>query len=140
MPYAQSTFNESQGVVSPDGKWMAYALDESGRFEIYVDSFPKPGTRARLTTGGGSDPRWRADGGEVYFRRGTEIHVVSPLHRARDAGGGVLERLFDAVWTCGRTMSSDDGQRFLINVSTPEAAPRPFSVLVNLRSLLRFAP
>ena len=79
VPYVNSTFNESQGVVSPDGKWMAYALDESGRFEIYIDSFPKPGTRARLTTGGGSDPRWRADGRELYVRRGSEVHVVSPF-------------------------------------------------------------
>ena len=140
VPYANSTFNESQGVVSPDGKWMAYALDESGRFEIYIDSFPKPGTRARLTTGGGSDPRWRADGRELYFRRGSEVHVVSPFTEEGTPEAVSSERLFDAVLDVRAYDVSNDGQRFLINVSTPEAAPRPFSVLVNLRSLLRFAP
>ena len=140
VAYANSTFNEAQGVVSPDTRWMAYASDESGRFEIYVDSFPKPGLRARLTTGGGSDPRWRADGRELYFRRGSEIHSVNPFREDGKPEAVSSERLFDAVLDVRAYDVTTDGQRFLVNVATPEAAPRPFGVLVNLRSLLRFAP
>ncbi len=140
VAYANSTFNESQAVVSPDARWLAYASDESGRFEIYIDSFPKPGSRARLTTGGGMDPRWRADGRELYFRRGSEIHVVNPFREDGTAEAVSSERLFDAVLDVRAYDVTADGQRFLVNIATPEAAPRPFAVLVNLRSLLRFAP
>jgi hypothetical protein len=119
---------------------MAYASDESGRYEIYVDSFPKPGARSRVTTGGGIDPRWRADGKELYFRRGSELHVVSPFGTDGTLEAASSERLFDAVFDVRAYDVSADGQRFLINIATPEAAPRPFAVLVNLRSLLRFAP
>jgi Tol biopolymer transport system component len=126
--------------VSPDARWLAYASDESGRFEIYIDSFPKPGSRARLTTGGGMDPRWRADGRELYFRRGSEIHVVNPFREDGTAEAVSSERLFDTVLDVRAYDVTADGQRFLVNIATPEAAPRPFAVLVNLRSLLRFAP
>lgn len=139
VAYAQSPFNEMHGVVSPDGRWMAYASDESGRFEIYVDSFPQPGTRARLTTGGGDHPRWSADGSELYFRRGSELHAVAI------SSGGVpeavrSERVFDAGTEIRAYDVSADGQRFLLNVPTPDLAPQPLTVLVNVRSLLRFAP
>jgi hypothetical protein len=140
VAYANTTFNETQGVVSPDGKWLAYASDESGRFEIYVDAFPKPGKRARLTTGGGVEPRWRNDGHELYFRRGSEIHAVNPFRDDGHLEAVSSERLFDAVLDVRAYDVSADGQRFLLNLATPGAAPRPFAVLVNPRSLLRFAP
>jgi Tol biopolymer transport system component len=134
--YARSAFNETHGVVSPDGRWMAYASDESGRQELYADAFPTPSTRARLTVGGGTDPRWSRDGAELYFRRGAEIHAV----RVR-ASGATLEavssaRLFDA----GAEIRSFDvvpgGERFLVNVPAADAGPKPLSVVVNVRSLL----
>jgi Tol biopolymer transport system component len=129
--YVQSPFNERQGVVSPDGQWLAYASDESGRFEVYVDSFPNPGRRARMTVGGGADPRWRNDGREVFFRRGTEIHAVTVA--LTDAMPEALssERLFDAVSDLRAYDVSPDGQRFLLNLPERESAPRPITVIVN---------
>jgi hypothetical protein len=134
--YAQSPFNESQGVLSADGRWLAYASDESGRLEIYVDAFPTPGRRAKVTVGGGSDPRWYRN--EVYFRRGNAIHV------ARLALDGSLpealssEPLFDA----GREIRSydvaADGQRFLLNLAAADGVPTPLTVIVNPTSLLQF--
>jgi Tol biopolymer transport system component len=134
--YVQSAFNEDHGVVSPDGKWMAYSSDESGRAEVYADAFPSPGRRARLTVGGGTEPRWSRDGSELFFRRGSTIHAV----RLRASGAALeaasSEQLFDA----GADIRSFDvtagGTRFLINVPTPAAAPRPLSVIVNVSSLL----
>jgi Tol biopolymer transport system component len=115
---------------------MAYVSDESGRPEIYVDQFPAPGARARLTAGGGTEPRWRRDGGEIFFRRGSEIHAV----RLQAAGATLeavsSERLFDAGAEIRSYDVTPDGQRFLVNVPAPGAAPRPLSVIVNLRSLL----
>jgi Tol biopolymer transport system component len=134
--YVQSAFNEGHGVVSPDGKWMAYSSDESGRPEVYADAFPSPGRRARLTVGGGTEPRWSRDGSELFFRRGSTIHAV----RLRASGGALeatsSEQLFDAGADIRSFDVNAEGTRFLINVPAPDAAPRPLSVIVNVRSLL----
>ncbi|HUE89922.1 MAG TPA: hypothetical protein VMO26_27910 [Vicinamibacterales bacterium] len=134
--YATSAFNETHGVVSPDGRWMAYASDESGRPEIYVDAFPAPGHRARLTVGGGTDPRWSLDGGELFFRRGSEIHAVRLRASGSTREAASSERLFDAGGEIRSFDVTSDGARFLVNVPAPEAAPKPMTVVVNVRSLL----
>ena len=88
QPYATAPFDQAYGAFSPDGRSIAYASNESGQFDIYVDTYPKPGTRVRVTTAGGTEPRWSADGRELFFRRGSEIHarrarsLRSPLERA----------------------------------------------------------
>jgi len=68
-PYAflSTPFNEQGGVFSPDGRWVAYQSNESGRDEIYVRPFPGPGGQWQVSTAGGSDPRWRPDGKELYY-------------------------------------------------------------------------
>jgi Tol biopolymer transport system component len=76
-PYAAAQFNQAYGVFSSDGRTIAYASDESGKFDIYVDSYPTPGARVRVTTAGGTEPRWSRSGSELYFRRGSEIHAVT---------------------------------------------------------------
>lgn len=136
LGYAQSAFNETHGVVSRDGRWMAYASDESGQPEIYVDAFPAPVSRARMSVGGGTEPRWDREGGVLYFRRGSEIHAV----RLRATGGtpeaASSERLFDAGAEARSYDVTPDGLRFLINVPAPEAAPQPMTVVVHVGSLL----
>lgn len=116
--YAAAPFDQVYGVFSPDGRSIAYASNESGQFDIYVDTFPKPGNRVRATTAGGTEPRWSGDGRELFFRRGSEIHAVML------AGLEVRStiRLFDA----GRTIRSYDVSRdgrFLINVPADSHAP-----------------
>jgi hypothetical protein len=135
--YAQSPFNEVQGVISRNGAWLAYASDESGRFEVYVDSFPTPGRRARLTTGGGSDPRWSGRGTELFFRRADEIHAV-----AVDMSGQLPEAVSsDRLVAAGREVRaydvSPDGLRFLLNLPAADVRPRPISVVLNWRTLLQ---
>ena len=68
-PYAfqQGDFDVGQGQFSPDGRWMAYASDESGRAEVYVTPFPAGGSKWQVSTGGGSSPRWRRDGKELFY-------------------------------------------------------------------------
>lgn len=63
----QTEFNESHGAFSPDGQYVAYTSDESGRSEIYVQTFPDPTRRWQVSTEGGSWPRWRRDGNELFF-------------------------------------------------------------------------
>jgi Tol biopolymer transport system component len=111
-------FNQAFGVFSPDGRSIAYASDESGQFDIYLDSYPKPGNRARLTTGGGTEPRWSADGRELYFRRGAEIHGLAL------AGFEVRStvKLFDAGAAI-RAYDVSRGGQFLLNVPAENHAP-----------------
>ena len=138
--YAATPFNESYGTVSPSGRWLAYASDESGRSEIYVDTFPTPGRRARVTVGGGTEPRWRRDGSAIFFRRGREIHVA----RLEESGGTLesisSERLLDVGADVRAFDVAPDGERVIVNVPAPDAAPAPMTVLLHVRSLLPSAP
>src|SRR5207249_5041905 len=68
FPYVQSDFNEAHAKFSPDGKWVAYGSDEIGRTEIYVRRFPNAGAgKWQVSTGGGDQPYWRADGKELFY-------------------------------------------------------------------------
>jgi serine/threonine protein kinase/Tol biopolymer transport system component len=121
-PLFRTQFNEVNGQFSPDGKWIAYESDESGRYEIFVVPFPGPGGKRQISAGGGSYPRWRRDGREIFY--------VGPDNRLRAAEvsfkGGTLETgearpLFVPVRTgIGYAYDvSADGQRFL-TIGLPE--------------------
>ena len=122
--YAAGSFNQTYGAFSPNGRWIAYASDESGQVEIYIDSFPKPGTRVRVTTAGGTEPRWRKDGAELYFRRGSEVHVVRVSWRQPLLEVASVDRLFDAGALIRAFDVTPDGSRFLLNLPASSAAPR----------------
>ncbi len=130
-PYANPAFNQIHGVFSPNGRSVAYASDESGQFDIYIDTFPKPGARVRVTTAGGTEPRWRGDGREIYFRRGSEIHAVAIAGKADSLEIRSSERLFDAGATIRSYDVSPDGRRFLLNLPASSAAPRAATLVVN---------
>ena len=126
QPYATAAFNQAFGVFSPDGRSIAYASDESGQFDIYIDSYPKPGTRARLTTSGGTEPRWSADGRELYFRRGSAIHaLVLDGFEVRSS-----TTLFDAGAAIRAYDVSRDG-KFLLNVPAENHAPAAATIVSN---------
>ena len=67
VPFLQGDFNESQGQFSPDGRWIAYVSDESGGQQVYVQSFPTPTGQRQISTEGGTQPRWRRDGKELFY-------------------------------------------------------------------------
>jgi Tol biopolymer transport system component len=132
-PYATIPFNQSFGVFSPDGRWIAYASDESGTFDIYVDSYPKPGSRIRVTTAGGTEPRWHHDGSSLYFRRGSEIHVVSLKRAAPTLEVASMDRLFDAGATIRSYDVTPDGQRFLVNLPADGTGRSTLALVTNWR-------
>lgn len=134
-PLVRSPFSETEATVSPDGKWIAFASDESGHNEIYMDSFPVPSQRARLTLGGGSMPRWRGDGREITFRRGREIHAVTLTPAGATLEAAATTKLFETAGDIRSYDVTSDGTRFLVNVPA-EAATPPVQVIVNWRSLL----
>src|SRR5262249_44768368 len=67
VPYLQTESNECHARLSPDGKWLAYVSDETGRAEVYVQRFPTPGNRVLISANGGDQPAWRRDGKELYY-------------------------------------------------------------------------
>ena len=134
--------NEGQGRFSPDGRWVAYQSDESGRVEVYVAPFPGPGRPQPVSTGGGSGPRWRVDGKELFF--------VTPDQRMDAAaidttGASVvvsrIEQLFqvrvDAAAGLNAWDVAPDGQRFLIASPVDEPRPPSLSLIVNWPATLR---
>ena len=66
-PLVRTPFHEIQSALSPDGRWLAYASDESGAFEVYVQAFPDGQATRLVSRGGGAEPRWRADGRELFY-------------------------------------------------------------------------
>jgi serine/threonine-protein kinase len=76
QPFAPSRFNESEPAFSPDGHWLAYVSDETGRFEVYVRPYPGPGEKHSISIGGGSEPVWDRRGRELFFRNGDQMMVV----------------------------------------------------------------
>jgi Tol biopolymer transport system component len=127
-------FADVQGDISPDGRLVAYASDESGQFEIYVaavqDRSPGPGTRERVSSGGGSDPRWSRDGQELFFRRGSEIHVATPaLGRGQNAVAAT-SMLFRTELPPRSFDAGPDGKRFLLSLPAG-GPPAPATLVVN---------
>jgi Tol biopolymer transport system component len=73
----RTRFNEWSPKLSPDGRWLAYVSDESGRSEISVRPFPDPGGKFAISTDGGSEPRWSRDGRELFYRNGDKMMAVT---------------------------------------------------------------
>jgi len=80
-PYLRADWNERQPAISPDGRWLAYLSDETGRYEVYVRAFPVPGDAIRISDSGGAGPAWARDGGAIYYAGQREM-VRADLGRA----------------------------------------------------------
>jgi Tol biopolymer transport system component len=128
----QTEFSEQDARLSPDGRWLAYTSDESGRPEIYVRPFLRPGGSQLISTSGGWQPRWRrGDGKELFYlspeRRIMAVSVQSDSSRFR---ASTPRELLDEPVSEGSYDVSRDGQRFLINTVLPEASA-PIQIVVN---------
>ncbi len=138
----QTSFDERDAQFSPDGKWVAYGSNESGRFEIYVQPFPGPGTKWRISTNGGAQVRWRRDGKELFYIALDGRLAAVPITldpNAQTVGAGEPTLLFTApignpVPTIDRHeyMASADGERFLLNTLTGESSS-PVTIILNFR-------
>jgi dipeptidyl aminopeptidase/acylaminoacyl peptidase len=126
------------GQFSPDGKWVAYASNETGKWEIYVTSFPEARGKWQISTGGGEQPRWRSDGKELFYLSSDDKLIAVPVTVGSNFDAGAPVLLFQAtprqpVLVYDRFVYdvSRDGQRFLINTPVKNADTRPMSVLLH---------
>ncbi len=78
-PFLRTPADEMNGVVSPDGHWLAYVSNESGRPEIYVQAFPEPGGGLPISTEGGGEPVWAHSGKELFYRNGDKMMLVDVI-------------------------------------------------------------
>jgi hypothetical protein len=116
--YAATSADETAARVSPDGRWVAYTSDESGRLEVYLDSYPRRGRRVSVSRSGGAHPVWRGDGRELYYwDHGALVAVrIDVAGKATPTIGGPLI-LFRAEYYMGPNTMYDvspDGERFVI--------------------------
>ena len=143
---ANTESEERSGQFSPNGRWVAYETNESGRFEVVVQSFPEPGAHRPVSTGGGMYPRWSADGHEIYFMTLDSMLMAAPVAGGSSRLGttppfqtGRPVPLFTARVGSDRSTSfvrapyavSADG-RFLIN-EPAESPTAPITLLLNWR-------
>jgi serine/threonine protein kinase len=137
--------NEAQGELSPNNNWIAFASDESGRYEIYVQSFPDPNAAPKTTVsvGGGTQARWSEDGRELFFLRSDGTLMSVPVRTNRPTLTlGAATPLFRT--TLPTTMNAyrmdyvpaNDGQRFVMKALV-EGAPPSITIVLNWQALLK---
>ena len=138
VPLLNGKASETNGQISPDGKWVAYASDESGNWEIYVTSFPGVAGKWQVSRGGGTEPRWRGDGKEIFYIAPSGMLMAVPVNAESVFATGTPAPLFQ-IHGRAPISSTDvftydvakDGKRFLVNrYVKPEHVP-PLTILLN---------
>ena len=136
VPVAHSSFNEDNGVFAPDGRWMAYTSNESGREEIYVQTFPPTGGKWQISRAGGTRAAWRGDGREVFFLAPDGALMSASVDTAGQFVAGIPRPLFvtgitDLTNSQNQPYAvSPDGQRVLL-IAAPGSKPMTLSAIVN---------
>jgi hypothetical protein len=133
-PFLAAPFSESQASFAPDGRWLAYTSDESGREEVYVTSFPGHEGKWQISSGGGTAPRWRRDGREIFYvAPDSRIHSVE-VRPGEAFQAGAPRPLFATQiarmpWAFYDVTA--DGQRFLITELVGSEEPEPITLVVD---------
>ncbi|MGH9852169.1 MAG: hypothetical protein ACREBD_20215, partial [Blastocatellia bacterium] len=134
-PVVQTQANEAAGTLSPDGRWLAYISDVSGRYEVYVQSFPEGGGKRQVSTGGGNHPRWRRDGRELFYYAANGKLMAAPVRSGESFEVGVAVSLFEFRTGANVVFApyavTGDGQRFLISAVVETEPNAPLTVVVN---------
>ena len=128
IPFIQSAFEELAGQFSPDGRWVSYQSDETGRHEVYLTSFPDATNRVQISVSGGTRPQWRGDGKELFFEAPADgstafVSVTVDLSKSGGISVGTPRMLFKTAATSWDV--SSDGQRLLVVVPAESSQSLP---------------
>jgi len=142
--YLQTEFIEAHGQFSPDGRWIAYTSDESGRAEVYIQSFPISGGKWQVSNAGGDQPQWRGDGKELFYLAADRTLMSAAISGTSSLEVGRPESLFQtAVPLTGITddrnnfSPTQDGQRFVINSLADAENSQPLILVLNWAAELK---
>jgi Tol biopolymer transport system component len=133
--FIDSRLDQMHGNFSPDGRFVAYSSNESGRFEVYIETFPRSNSKWPVSTSGGYEPRWRGDGAEIYYL--SEDRKLMAVAVSAGQPFGRPKPLFQTQVSAGvspfRTnyVPTRNGQRFLINAKSGDPAALPITVVLN---------
>ncbi len=141
FPYLHSKFFETDARFSPDGQWVAYACDESGKYEVYIQHFPLSGGKWQISTNGGAAPEWRRDGKEIFYLSAErKLMAVDIQASGSSVEIGIPSPLFEAnvdIYSApNRYDVSSDGKNILVNTSGFEYSSKPMVVNLNWISQL----
>lgn len=144
-PFLKTPSNELQPALSPDARWLAYVSDVSGRFEVYVTSFPGPGGKWPISIDGGMQPAWAPSGRELFYRLEDRMMVVDIVTQPELRPGKprvLFEGSYEWEQAFGRNYDvTPDGQRFVMIERPGEAAPQQINVILNwFEELERLVP
>ncbi len=135
ISFLNSEFREDHGQLSPDGRWMAYTSNESGRTEVYVRAFPDADRKSQVSTNGGKRPKWRSDGKELFYLAVDNKLLVVDVDTQPTFEAGVPRPLFQAklsnVPLRNHFAVSADGQRFLMLTLSDQGAASRITVVTN---------
>ena len=136
FPVVATNFTDVTPAFSPDGKWLAYANDETGRMEVYIQPFPSGTGRWQVSTAGGARPNWRKDGKELFFFNGLDQQVmaVDVNQNGSSLQLGAPRALFKAATVSGPSgpyAVSPDGKKFVMNTVLPQSIAEPITLITN---------
>jgi eukaryotic-like serine/threonine-protein kinase len=141
FPFLQSQFNETQAAFSPDSKWLAYTSDESGTEGVYIVPFPQGNGKWGVSTNGGSEPRWRGDGKELFFiSPDQKLMAVDILERGSSLQIGNPQPLFRANFSAVPGVVYDvasDGKKFVTLSPAEQVSTEPITLVVNWTALVK---
>jgi eukaryotic-like serine/threonine-protein kinase len=141
FPVVQTPFDDREAAISPDGRWMAYQNNESGRSEVYVTAFPSGGAKWQVSIRGGTNPSWRRDGKELFFLDPADnlvaVDVNSLGNVARMGTPHVLFHANGVQTQQGPYAVSADGKKFLINSGDVKEESQPLTLVQNWPSQLK---
>ena len=145
ISYLQTSFDEMNAHFSPDGRWMAYQSNESGQFQVYVQTVPVSGAKYQISISGGSSLRWRRDGKELFYVSADRKLMATPVKLEATIEVGTLQPLFPFSPFPGFASAlafyapMRDGQRFLVNAPAggEAAAAPPFTVVTNWQAAFK---
>jgi Tol biopolymer transport system component len=143
VPLLATPANERGARISPNGRWMAYTSDESGRPQVYLQEFPNLGSKRAVSTGGGAGPSWRRDGGELFYLSPSRTLMSVDLDFNKGIAIGPSKALFRASLSGDLSDARNyydaapDGQSFLVSVVEETVDRGSITVIVNWRAGLK---
>jgi len=133
-PYLASPYNEPAAAISPDGRWIAYLSDESGRLELYAQSFPEPGSKVRISNAGAAEGllAWTRGGNEILYVGGDARSIMAaPIRASASLAIGTPVTLFNLPDGFKGATVTRDGERFLISAAIAREGTSPLTVVLD---------